>query len=177
MHIICRRLKLFDFGNPGRCKSLSHRTSISFLNSAAILSDRIRILGFALDPGLIFDHHTWNVCSSSHYHIRSRRRSLLYLQSSVPGWTVPMSFSIGCLYGIFNVCSLFITRSHTSLFLHPIHQSDLTLYYTPYIGFPYVNESLRLDISVYQSLHATAPSYLSSLLCHARRTISSSQIF
>ena len=39
-----------------------------------VLSDRIRLLGITLDSSLNFDHHTWNVCSSSYCDIRSLRR-------------------------------------------------------------------------------------------------------
>ena len=55
---------------------------------------------------------------------------------------MPTAFFVVSLCAIFNVCSVFKTLSRVSLSLHPIHQSDLTLYYPPYTGFLYTNKSL-----------------------------------
>ena len=165
------------FGTPGRLKTLSHLTSISILDSTVVLSDRIRLLGVTLDSSLNFDHHTSNVCSSSYYHIRSLRRirpyldieAAKYVASSIIGSRLDYANSVLCgipqrnlqrLQRVQNTLArVTLPASDPSIRSHTLLSSLHWLPIRQRISF-------KLGISVYQSLHATAPSYLSSLLSH-----------
>ena len=143
-------------------------------DTSVSLSDHIKLLGITFDNRLSSDKHLSNVCSISYFHIRALRhiRTFLDLESSKSIACAIVSsrldYANSCLFGVstYNIHRLQRVQNCLAHVVKPAHSATVSRSLLASLHWLPIRQRVTFKLAglVYRSLHATSPTYLSSLL-------------
>ena len=161
-------------GTSQRLKTLATLGSVNISGTTVPLTTQIKLLGVTLDQSLSFDSHITALSKSCFYHIRALRHIRPILSEGTANLIASalvssrLDYANACLFGISNKNLSRIQRIQNTLarvatFSWPRSSTAPLLKHLHWLPVS-ARIHFKIDLLTFKSLHAIAPSYLSSLV-------------